>query len=166
MAPSRGRAMFYTKTSIVSWVTHPCRRTSCNWDNMIGELSISLMINSTWSQICTMGLRSWFCGICFQDEVRQPYLYLEYCESVIADNIWCQCLEAKFMGPTWGPPGSSRPQMGPMLAPWTLLSGSGCYESRESNVMYGYPEHFRDCSVASIVYVHWNYMLTIYCWRL
>ena len=27
------------------------------------------------------------------------------------------------MGPTWGPPGSCRPQMGPMLAPWTLLSG-------------------------------------------
>ena len=30
---------------------------------------------------------------------------------------------AKFMGPTWRPPGSCRPQMGPMLAPWTLLSG-------------------------------------------
>ena len=30
---------------------------------------------------------------------------------------------AKFMGPTWGQPGSYRPQMGPMLAPWTLLSG-------------------------------------------
>ena len=30
---------------------------------------------------------------------------------------------AKSMGPTWGPPGSCRPQMGPMLAPWTLLSG-------------------------------------------
>ena len=30
---------------------------------------------------------------------------------------------AKLMGPTWGPPGSWRPQMGPMLAPWTLLSG-------------------------------------------
>ena len=29
---------------------------------------------------------------------------------------------AKFMGSTWGPPGSCRPQMGPMLAPWTLLS--------------------------------------------
>ena len=27
---------------------------------------------------------------------------------------------AKFMGPTWGPPGSCRPQMGPMLAPCTL----------------------------------------------
>ena len=27
------------------------------------------------------------------------------------------------MGPTWGPPGCCRPQMGPMMAPWTLLSG-------------------------------------------
>ena len=27
------------------------------------------------------------------------------------------------MGLTWGPPGSCRPQMGPLLAPWTLLSG-------------------------------------------
>ena len=30
---------------------------------------------------------------------------------------------AKFMGPTWGPPGSCRPQVGPILTPWTLLSG-------------------------------------------
>ena len=30
---------------------------------------------------------------------------------------------AKFMGPTWGQHGSCRPQMGPMLAPWILLSG-------------------------------------------
>ena len=34
-------------------------------------------------------------------------------------------LKAMFMGPTWGPPGANRcgPQLGPMLAPWTLLSG-------------------------------------------
>ena len=30
---------------------------------------------------------------------------------------------ARFMWPTWGPPGSCRPQVGPMLAPWALLSG-------------------------------------------
>ena len=30
---------------------------------------------------------------------------------------------ARFMRPTWGPPGADRTQMGPMLAPWTLLSG-------------------------------------------
>ena len=32
---------------------------------------------------------------------------------------------ARFMGPTWGPSGAYRTQVGPMLAPWTLLSGSG-----------------------------------------
>ena len=32
-------------------------------------------------------------------------------------------LVARFMGPTWGPSGADRTQVGPMLAPWTLLSG-------------------------------------------
>ena len=32
-------------------------------------------------------------------------------------------LIARFMGPTWGPSGAGRTQMGPMLAPCTLLSG-------------------------------------------
>ena len=36
---------------------------------------------------------------------------------------------ARSMGPTWSPPGSCRPQMGPMLTPWTLQSGY----SRKSN---------------------------------
>ena len=31
--------------------------------------------------------------------------------------------DSKVHGPTWGPPGSWWPQIGPMLAPWTLLSG-------------------------------------------
>ena len=42
-------------------------------------------------------------------------------------NRSCYCSKTtqigKFMGPTWGPPGSCWPQLGPMLAPWTLLSG-------------------------------------------
>ena len=32
-------------------------------------------------------------------------------------------LIARFMGPTRGPYGANRTQVGPMLAPWTLLSG-------------------------------------------
>ena len=36
---------------------------------------------------------------------------------------WDKSLIARFMGPTWGPPGADRTQVGPMLAPWTLLSG-------------------------------------------
>ena len=32
-------------------------------------------------------------------------------------------LITRFMGQTWGPSGTDRPQVGPMLAPWPLLSG-------------------------------------------
>ena len=33
---------------------------------------------------------------------------------------------ARFMGPAWGPSGADRTQVGPMLAPWSLLSGASC----------------------------------------
>ena len=32
----------------------------------------------------------------------------------------------RVMGPTWGPSGADRTQVGPMLAPWILLSGCIC----------------------------------------
>ena len=52
---------------------------------------------------------------------------------------WLSTQIAKFMGPTWGPPRSCRPKMGPMLAPWTLLSGhlTGCLPHFVPNVLYG-----------------------------
>ena len=43
---------------------------------------------------------------------------------VLTRNGWDCAQIARFMGPTWGPPGSCRPQMGPMLSPWTLPSGA------------------------------------------
>ena len=39
----------------------------------------------------------------------------------------CYPLIIRFMGPTWGPSGADRTQVG--LAPWTLLSGSFCNRS-------------------------------------
>ena len=45
-------------------------------------------------------------------------IYILGCEHANIPQI------AKFMGPTWDPPGSCRPQLGPMLAPLTLLSGT------------------------------------------
>ena len=41
---------------------------------------------------------------------------------------------ARFMGPTWGLTGAERTQVGPMLAPWTLLSG--CLHQAESTGRY------------------------------
>ena len=71
-------------------------------------------INLHWLQLCfykrwiIFQLQDWFTGIWEQCSVK-----IKMKTSQIA----------KFMGPTWGPPGACRPQMAPMLAPWTLLSG-------------------------------------------
>ena len=51
------------------------------------------------------------------------------------DSLWWSItamttLIARFMGPTWGPSGAIRTQVGPMLAPWTLLSGKVEYTWR------------------------------------
>ena len=43
-----------------------------------------------------------------------------------AEACGLPALIARFMGSTWGPSGADRTQVGPMLAPWTLLSG-WCY---------------------------------------
>ena len=42
---------------------------------------------------------------------------------IIGATILVPSLIARFIGPTWGPSGADRTQLGPMLAPWTLLSG-------------------------------------------
>ena len=43
-------------------------------------------------------------------------------DGVMRASLWHTQI-ARFVWPTWGPPGSWRPQGGPKLAPWTLLSG-------------------------------------------
>ena len=48
------------------------------------------------------------CLFDFFNHLRQAYIYSPI---------------ARFMGPTRGPPASCQPRMGPMLGPWTLLSG-------------------------------------------
>ena len=58
-------------------------------------------------------------------------------------------LIARFMGPTWGPSGADRTQVGPMLAPWTLLFGAGrlnngCRHISCENWTMNYSDH-RTC---------------------
>ena len=50
-------------------------------------------------------------------ELRLPDLQMSY-----GDFKGMTSLIARFIGPTWGPSGADRTQMGPMLAPWALLS--------------------------------------------
>ena len=73
-------------------------------------------------------------------------------------------LIAKFMRPTWGPPGSCRPQMCPMLTPWTLLSGTFIYIKRVLSPCvceaWGQPSEENRC-----MYGHWC-VHTNHCWCL
>ena len=68
-------------------------------------------------------------GPCILNGVRVPKLVspvslISTLPSIVTPLVTCRISSqiAKFMGPTWGPPGSCCPQVGSMLAPWTLLS--------------------------------------------
>ena len=54
----------------------------------------------------------------------------------------CRQLEtpliARFMGPKWGQPGADRTQVGPMLTPWTLLSGTSNEINRYKTSFYAF----------------------------
>ena len=72
---------------------------------------------------------------------RNAHTCTHFCYKMVHCRIWDWCVVgflqqlnskdmteidtqiAKLMGPTWSPPGTCRPRMGPMLALWTLLSG-------------------------------------------
>ena len=59
----------------------------------------------------------------FEDDIAICSAWYRWCYTAVWDRLFLQSLKARFMGPTWGPSGADRTQVGPMLAPWTLLSG-------------------------------------------
>ena len=73
------------------------------------------------------------CRDIWQGKISQPWTQQQRClHGSFYYAMWCiyfsgikmmSTLIARFMGPTWGPSGADRTQVGPMLAPWTLLSG-------------------------------------------
>ena len=81
------------------------------------------------------------------------------CESL--HTHWCISQIAEFMGPTWGPPGSCRPQMGPMLASLTLLSGMiisiSIYTTRQFyGIALSYGHHYANFPT----YLVWPHLAT------
>ena len=76
-------------------------------------------------ELMIYGLRAFIFKIHFRDfsSALSPVIPFLGCQSQVIYCINVEAQIAKFMRPPWGPPGSCRPQVGPMLAPWTLLSG-------------------------------------------
>ena len=57
-------------------------------------------------------------------------MFPQHCAHPPAEGIAYS--ESKVHGPTWGPSGADRTQVGAMLAPWTLLSGYFCVAKRKN----------------------------------
>ena len=89
-------------------------------------------IISTWQwSVSGSGITNWCRGY-FWSPLRLlfPHYLIFYFHDfyICVLSIPITTLIARFMGPTWGPPGADRAQVGPMLAPWTLLSGQEAYD--------------------------------------
>ena len=77
---------------------------------------------------CDQIVPATFCNqspTCLQPPCNLPATTRNFGRKEVADRLQAMCDRGltKFMGPTWGPTKPYRPQMGPVLAPWTLLSG-------------------------------------------
>ena len=105
-----------------------------NW--LIRDTKLELMLHQFLVMIhCGLGV-----GALFREEVSfyerfisqsisdtrncfETYLLFGWKAEPRTDQKPMSSLIVRFMGPTWGSPGADRTQVGPMLAPWTLLSG-------------------------------------------
>ena len=76
------------------------------------------------------------------------------CRGKVRLSIMYKSQIARFMGPAWGPPGSCRPQMGPVLAPRTLLSGVLLSDQVTEDSMTGV--HFAE-TFSPIIQILWNF---------
>ena len=80
-------------------------------------------------------------------------------------------LIARFMGPTWGPSGAARTQVGPILVPWTMQSGMYCLQRVPCAVIKAAPLNaLRICLYYIYIYIHQTMCIEFYwicarfCW--
>ena len=104
-------------------IAHPC-------PNFIVSLSKPpLMLGHGWAITCNKneGVIIHLCSnLCYHVLVKGALYHIgPLCDKGITEAVsyTSPTLIAMFMGPTWGPSGADRTQVGPMLATWTLPSG-------------------------------------------
>ena len=123
----------------------PVYKVHCRWtvSGMPRQILCPMLFSNRWRSTCTIYytifvvywdisenlLSKYYRNQCFTlfpklDYTLFQWMVATFCNYCVATLCWYHTQIAKFMGPTWGPSESCRPQMGPMLAPWaTLLSG-------------------------------------------
>ena len=98
---------------------------ACLWHDSVAEsagwLASASTVGIDWLRMLTCWARSPI--EFFVDAIQGvPQSTVSYIHWIVTLPI--VPLIARFMGPTWGPSAADRTQVGPMLAPWTLLSGT------------------------------------------
>ena len=114
------------------------------WD-IISPNCIANTNKSSWHHDITSGFPSqrstnagpWCLFCCYHEKSFNKQSKCQWLETQAMWHKWSHCLFdlvtcspkfdtphiSRLMGPTSGPPGDDRTQVGPMLAPWTWLSG-------------------------------------------
>ena len=112
---------------------------SC-WMSFAPGITIIFIVISYTSLVCIVFFFTrevscgvWVCALQCYIDVRVHHRVIAASELTVVRDAIDNCLvaesmqegslKARFMGPTWDPSGADRTQVGPMLAPWTLLSG-------------------------------------------
>ena len=87
----------------------------CNATKPCCPIGIIVTVDLAWMLLMTWSL-TWHQDICNQhdDQILGRSVH---------NRIDRMARRVRVPGPTWGPSGADRTQVGPMLAPWTLLSG-------------------------------------------
>ena len=67
------------------------------------------------------------------------------------------------MGPTWGPSGADRTQVGPMLAPWTLLSWMSCQNDNFKCIFMTKLNNFYTENVQFWLWSYWRWLKIDWC---
>ena len=104
---------------ITSFVLKHIAKIKINWEYIAVYTSMMLLGNNHhWPAITRANTGQ---------DVRRHLVKLAKLTIGCRDLLRFQCLTtvlARFIGPTWGPIGADRTQVGPVLAPGTLLSGA------------------------------------------
>ena len=89
----------------------------------------------------TASFNSFLLRVLYVKKTLPIYLEFSFKNNKYMGGLQKTSLIARFMGPTWGPTGADRTQVGHMLAPWTLLSGTRhgiglifCFHTRSSDM--------------------------------
>ena len=115
--PCWGYSMWATFSQFLSQYDILREEWQCHWTTAIGLLKQMLWMNELSRELSLRWVSDGYFSL--HDSTDSNIALLIF---IFAYLIFPQI--TRFMGPTWGPPGNDRTQVGPMLAPWALLSGS------------------------------------------